>query len=167
MVEASRFSSAFTFQYSQRPGTPAATMDEQLPKAVVQERYERLTALQDRIAKEENAKQLGRTVEVMVTEHAGRKAETTHRLSGRSQDQRLVHFSVPEGAETPRPGDLVTLPITEVAAFHLVSDPTASSTSCAVHGQGMPGTARRPTAAVCRPPGAAASQDGPTWGCRP
>ncbi|MFR0636868.1 tRNA (N6-isopentenyl adenosine(37)-C2)-methylthiotransferase MiaB [Arthrobacter sp. LS16] len=125
VVEASRFSSAFTFQYSQRPGTPAATMDEQLPKAVVQERYERLTALQDRIAKEENAKQLGRTVEVMVTEHAGRKAETTHRLSGRSQDQRLVHFSVPEGAQTPRPGDLVTLPITEVAAFHLVSDPTA------------------------------------------
>ncbi|MDR4533349.1 tRNA (N6-isopentenyl adenosine(37)-C2)-methylthiotransferase MiaB [Glutamicibacter sp. PS] len=123
VVEASRFSSAFTFQYSQRPGTPAATMDDQLPKAVVQERYERLTALQDRIAKEENAKQVGRTVEVMVTEQAGRKAEETHRLSGRAQDQRLVHFSVPEGAEVPRPGDLVTVPITEAAAFHLISDP--------------------------------------------
>ncbi|MCZ4148238.1 tRNA (N6-isopentenyl adenosine(37)-C2)-methylthiotransferase MiaB, partial [Escherichia coli] len=97
VVEASRFSSAFTFQYSKRPGTPAADLDEQLPKAVVQERYERLTALQDRISKEENAKQLGRTVEVMATEQSGRKAEETHRLSGRSQDQRLVHFSVPEG----------------------------------------------------------------------
>ncbi|MFJ2619130.1 tRNA (N6-isopentenyl adenosine(37)-C2)-methylthiotransferase MiaB [Glutamicibacter sp. NPDC087344] len=125
VVEASRFSSAYTFQYSVRAGTPAATMEDQLPKAVVQERYERLTALQDRIAKEENAKQLGRTVEVLVTENAGRKAEQTHRLSGRSQDQRLVHFTVPEGEQTPRPGDLVTLPITEVAAFHLVSDPTA------------------------------------------
>lgn len=124
VVEASRFSSAYTFQYSKRPGTPAATMDNQLPKEVVQERYERLTALQDRIAKEENAKQLGRTVEVMVTEQSGRKAAQTHRLAGRSQDQRLVHFSVPEGAQTPRPGDLVTLPITEVAAFHLVSDPS-------------------------------------------
>ncbi|MCW4465342.1 tRNA (N6-isopentenyl adenosine(37)-C2)-methylthiotransferase MiaB [Glutamicibacter sp. MNS18] len=125
VVEVSRFSSAYTFQYSKRPGTPAATMENQLPKAVVQERYERLTALQDRIAKEENAKQLGRTVEVMVTEQSGRKAEETHRLAGRARDQRLVHFSVPEGAETPRPGDLVTLPITEVAAFHLVSDPSA------------------------------------------
>ncbi len=100
MVEASRFSSAFTFQYSPRPGTPAATMEEQLPKAVVQERFERLTALQDRIAKEENAKQLGRTVEVLVTEQSGRKSEETHRLAGRSQDQRLVHFSVPEGAQS-------------------------------------------------------------------
>ena len=124
VVEASRFATAFTFQYSKRPGTPAAELPDQLPKEVVQERFERLTALQDRIAKEENAKQLGRTVEVLVTEQSGRKAEETHRLSGRSRDQRLVHFSVPEGGETPRPGDLVTVPITQAAAFHLVSDPT-------------------------------------------
>jgi len=129
VVEASRFSSAFTFQYSKRPGTPATELEEQLPKAVVQERYERLTQLQDRIAKEENAKQLGRTVEVMVTEQSGRKSAETHRLTGRAQDQRLVHFSVPDGAETPRPGDLATLPITEVAAFHLISDPSASQYS--------------------------------------
>src|SRR5688500_17706316 len=45
VVRQARFSSAFTFQYSKRPGTPAATMDEQLPKRVVQERYERLIAL--------------------------------------------------------------------------------------------------------------------------
>ena len=63
----SRFATAFTFQYSKRPGTPAADLPDQLPKAVVQERFERLTALQDRIAAEENAKQVGRTVEVMVT----------------------------------------------------------------------------------------------------
>ncbi len=42
VVRQARFASAFTFQYSQRPGTPAATLPEQLPKAVVQERYERL-----------------------------------------------------------------------------------------------------------------------------
>ncbi|RAX49031.1 tRNA (N6-isopentenyl adenosine(37)-C2)-methylthiotransferase MiaB [Arthrobacter sp. AQ5-05] len=123
VVEASRFASAFTFQYSKRPGTPAAELPDQLPKAVVQERFERLTALQDRICAEENAKQVGRTVEVLVTEHAGRKSTETHRLSGRSTDQRLVHFSVPAGGETPRPGDLVTVPVTGSAAFHLVSDP--------------------------------------------
>jgi tRNA-2-methylthio-N6-dimethylallyladenosine synthase len=127
VVEKSRFATAFTFQYSKRPGTPAADLPDQLPKAVVQERFERLTALQDRIAAEENARQLGRRVEVMVTAQSGRKAEETHRLSGRSQDQRLVHFSVPEGADVPRPGDLVTVTITEAAAFHLVADPISAA----------------------------------------
>ncbi|UWX79784.1 tRNA (N6-isopentenyl adenosine(37)-C2)-methylthiotransferase MiaB [Arthrobacter jinronghuae] len=123
VVEQSRFANAFTFQYSKRPGTPAAELADQLPKAVVQERYERLTALQDRIAAEENAKQVGTTVEVMVTAASGRKSGETGRLSGRSRDQRLVHFSVPDGAPVPRPGDLVTVPVTAAAAFHLISDP--------------------------------------------
>ena len=129
VVEQARFSSAFTFQYSIRPGTPAATMENQVPKEVVQERYERLIALQDRIAGEENRKQLGKTVELMVVAEAGRKAEQTHRLSGRGPDQRLVHFSVPEGCEVPRPGDMVTVPITEAGSFHLISDPTAEQYS--------------------------------------
>ncbi|GAA1121505.1 tRNA (N6-isopentenyl adenosine(37)-C2)-methylthiotransferase MiaB [Arthrobacter flavus] len=124
VVEKSRFATAFTFQYSKRPGTPAADLPHQIPKAVVQERFERLTALQDRIAAEENALQLGRTVELMVTAQQGRKASETHRLSGRARDQRLVHFSVPDGVEPPRPGDLVTVTVTEAAAFHLVADPT-------------------------------------------
>ncbi|MDK1277529.1 MULTISPECIES: tRNA (N6-isopentenyl adenosine(37)-C2)-methylthiotransferase MiaB [unclassified Arthrobacter] len=123
VVEQSRFANAFTFQYSKRPGTPAAELADQLPKAVVQERYERLTALQDRIAAEENAKQIGTTVEVMVTAASGRKSGETGRLSGRARDQRLVHFSVPDGAPVPRPGDLVTVPVTAAAAFHLISDP--------------------------------------------
>jgi tRNA-2-methylthio-N6-dimethylallyladenosine synthase len=125
VVEQSRFATAFTFQYSKRPGTPAAELPDQLPKAVVQERYERLTALQDRISGEENAAQVGRRVEVMVTAQQGRKAHETHRLSGRARDQRLVHFSVPEGADSPRPGDLVTVTITAAAPFHLIADPSA------------------------------------------
>ena len=50
VVEKARFASAFTFQYSPRPGTPAAALPDQLPKAVVQERYERLVALQEEIS---------------------------------------------------------------------------------------------------------------------
>ncbi|HET8795981.1 MAG TPA: tRNA (N6-isopentenyl adenosine(37)-C2)-methylthiotransferase MiaB [Arthrobacter sp.] len=129
VVEASRFSSAFTFQYSKRPGTPAAEMEHQLPKAVVQERYERLTDLQDRISAEENRKQIGNQVEVMVTASQGRKAAETHRLSGRAKDQRLVHFSVPDGGRKPRPGDLVTVTITEAAPFHLIADPASADSS--------------------------------------
>ncbi len=77
VVEKARFTSAFTFQYSKRPGTPAADMDGQLPKAVVQERYERLIALQERITLEENRKLVGTEVELLVAAGEGRKnAET-------------------------------------------------------------------------------------------
>jgi tRNA-2-methylthio-N6-dimethylallyladenosine synthase len=95
VVEEARFSSAFMFQYSPRPGTPAATMDGQLPKEVVQERFDRLLALQERISGEESRAQIGRTLEVLVSEGAGRKDGATHRLSGRARDNRLVHFALP------------------------------------------------------------------------
>jgi tRNA-2-methylthio-N6-dimethylallyladenosine synthase len=125
VVEASRFSSAFTFQYSIRPGTPAATMEDQIPKEVVQERFERLTALQDRLAHEENRKLVGRTVEILVAEGEGGRDGRTGRLSGRARDHRLVHFSLPEGLADParpRPGDLVTATVTQAAPFYLIAD---------------------------------------------
>ncbi|WP_193104219.1 tRNA (N6-isopentenyl adenosine(37)-C2)-methylthiotransferase MiaB [Brachybacterium sp. FME24] len=125
VVEASRFASAFTFQYSIRPGTPAATMGDQIPKEVVQERYERLTALQDRITYEENQKLEGSTVEVLVAEGEGERAAETHRISGRARDHRLVHVSLPADlpkASRPRPGDLVTARVTRAAPFYLIAD---------------------------------------------
>ncbi len=122
VVEAARFATAFTFQYSIRPGTPAATMDEQVPKEVVQERYERLIALQERISWEENLQLVGRSVEVLVSTGDGKKDAETHRLSGRAEDSRLVHFEVPAGSEVPRPGDVVSVAITQAAPFHLLAD---------------------------------------------
>jgi tRNA-2-methylthio-N6-dimethylallyladenosine synthase len=122
VVRASRFASAFTFQYSIRAGTPAATMPDQLPKAVVQERYERLLAAQEEISWAENRTLEGRDVEVLVATGEGRKDTETHRLSGRARDNRLVHFAVPDGAERPRPGDLVTVGVTYGAPHHLVAD---------------------------------------------
>lgn len=122
VVAAARFATAFTFQYSIREGTPAATMADQVPKAVVQERYERLVALQDQIAWEENEKLVGTTVEVLVTAAEGRKHSETNRLSGRAQDSRLVHFDVPTGSPVPRPGDIVTVTISQAAPFHLLAD---------------------------------------------
>ncbi|WP_153143651.1 tRNA (N6-isopentenyl adenosine(37)-C2)-methylthiotransferase MiaB [Nesterenkonia halophila] len=124
VVEASRFSSAFTFQYSPRPGTPAAEMEDQVPKDVVQRRFDRLIALQNRITAEENAAQIGTVHELLVTAHSGTKGAETGRLTGRAPDHRLVHFSVPDGAAEPRPGDFVTVPITDAGSHHLLSDPT-------------------------------------------
>lgn len=43
-------------------------------------------------------------------------------MSGRARDNRLVHFAVPDGAERPRPGDLVTVGVTYGAPHHLVAD---------------------------------------------
>ncbi|MGX1585418.1 tRNA (N6-isopentenyl adenosine(37)-C2)-methylthiotransferase MiaB [Microbacterium sp. NPDC055502] len=122
VVEQARFSGAFTFQYSIREGTPAATMADQVPKAVVQARYDRLIALQERISLEENQKQVGREIEVLVSTGEGKKDAETHRLTGRGEDNRLVHFEVPPGSELPRPGDVVTVTVTHAAPFHLLAD---------------------------------------------
>lgn len=119
-VREARFTNAFTFQYSKRPGTPAAEMDGQVPKAVVQERYDRLIALQEEISWEENKKQVGRRLEILVAEGEGKKDDRTARLSGRAPDNRLVHFTRP--SEPVRPGDMVTVEITYAAPHHLLAE---------------------------------------------
>lgn len=125
VVEQARFASAFTFQYSIREGTPAATMADQVPKDVVQARFERLTALQERISLEENQKQIGRELDVLVSTGEGKKDAATHRLTGRAEDNRLVHFEVPEGSAVPRPGDVVSVVVTNAAPFYLLADGAA------------------------------------------
>ncbi|MDU2059179.1 MAG: tRNA (N6-isopentenyl adenosine(37)-C2)-methylthiotransferase MiaB, partial [Dermabacter sp.] len=112
IVEQSRFSAAYTFQYSIRPNTPAGVMTDQVPKEVVQERYERLVALVDDMSWQENQAQQGRTVEVMFAEGEGRKDNQTHRMTGRSRDNRLVHVGLEPHDEVPRPGDLAHVVIT-------------------------------------------------------
>ena len=135
VVAESRFSSAFTFQYSIRPGTPAATMEGQVPKAVVQERFDRLIALQEELSWEGNRAQEGRTVEVLVAPGEGRKDAETLRMSGRARDNRLVHFALPDGlpeADRPRPGDAVEVEVTYGAPHHLVAD-SARTTGVFAH----------------------------------
>ena len=121
VVEAARFTSAFTFQYSPRPGTPAYEL-EPLPKDVVQERFERLLALQERITLEDSQALVGRAVELLVLDGAGRKDAGSDRMSGREVGNRLVHFTVPTGGPVPRPGDMVTVDVTHGAPHHLIAD---------------------------------------------
>ena len=123
VVEASRFAAAFTFQYSIRAGTPAATMPDQIPKVVVQERYERLVAAVEHHAWQENLQQVGREVEVMFADGEGRKDGVTARMSGRARDNRLVHVRVPDAPELrPRPGDIGQAVVTYAAPHHLTAD---------------------------------------------
>ncbi|EPD30590.1 MiaB/RimO family radical SAM methylthiotransferase [Gleimia europaea ACS-120-V-Col10b] len=125
VVENSRFSSAFTFLYSPRPGTPAADMEDQVPHDVMQDRYERLVALQERITTEDSKKFEGREVEVLIAEDGGRKDEARNRVSGRARDNRLVHLALPDGVQYGRelrPGDMVRAAVTHAAPHHLVAD---------------------------------------------
>ncbi|MDQ3165984.1 MAG: radical SAM protein, partial [Actinomycetota bacterium] len=144
VVRRARFAGAYTFQYSKRPGTPAAELPDQLPKHVVQERYERLVELVDEIAWAENRALVGSRVELLVAAGEGRKDAATHRMSGRGPDNRLVHFVPP--ADTPvRPGDMVEVEVTYAAPHHLVSDAPVF----AVH-RTRAGDASQPRAAIPR-----------------
>ncbi len=123
VVEKARFTSAFTFQYSPRPGTPAAEYEQQVPKEVVQERYERLIALQERVCLEENRKLVNTEVELLVQADGGKKNAKTHRMTGRARDGRLVHFH-PVGSidQSIRPGDIITTTVTEAKPHFLIAD---------------------------------------------
>ena len=96
-----------------------------MPRDVVQDRYERLVALVNDIAWDENKRLVGSTLELLVAEGEGRKDAATHRLSGRARDNRLVHFTAVDEAGRPvdvRPGDMVGVEVTYAAPHHLVSD---------------------------------------------
>jgi tRNA-2-methylthio-N6-dimethylallyladenosine synthase len=95
VVERARFDQAYTFQYSPRPGTRAATMDGAVPKEVVQERFDRLVALQERSSLERMQEQVGTVAEVLV-EGVGRKGGT----QGRTRTNRVVHLDADLAAGT-------------------------------------------------------------------
>ena len=120
VVRRARFSGAYTFQYSPRPGTPAGVREDQVPADVVAERYQRLVALQNDIAWQENKRLIGEKVEVIVADHEGKKDAHNDRLTGRSRDNRLVHLARP--TEAVRPGDIVTARVTYAAPYHLIAD---------------------------------------------
>jgi tRNA-2-methylthio-N6-dimethylallyladenosine synthase len=122
VIRESRFAITYTFQYSKRPGTPAADLPGQVSKEVVQERYERLLEVVNDIAWQENKLQIGKRVEVLVGNNEGRKDDRTHRLTGRARDSRLVHIDWPVDIDTPRPGDLVWATVVDAKPYFLIAD---------------------------------------------
>ena len=122
VVREARFAGAYTFLYSQRPGTPAASMPGQIPHEVMQDRYLRLVEVANDMAWAENKKLVGKTVAVLVANGEGRKDEATERVSGRAPDNRLVHVALDSEVGVPRPGDVITAEITHAAPHHLVAD---------------------------------------------
>ncbi len=110
VVKKARFASAYTFQYSKRTGTPAASFPDQVPEEIVSKRFERLLSVihetSDELAKEAT----GSTVCVLVEEI--NKAKGT--LTGRMNNNMLVHF---EGDEELL-GKLVNVKLEECKGFY-------------------------------------------------
>jgi tRNA-2-methylthio-N6-dimethylallyladenosine synthase len=117
VVSQSRFAAAYTYKYSIRPGTPAGEMSNQVAEAVVGERYTRLHEHQQKISRSVNQEAIGTRHQIMVTEVEGRRDAAQSRLTGRSQDFRLVHF---DDTSLARPGDFVDVEITDASAHYLI-----------------------------------------------
>jgi tRNA-2-methylthio-N6-dimethylallyladenosine synthase len=112
-VERARFDSAFTFQYSVRPGTDAASMDGEVDPAIVGERFRRLVDVQERIALERNHEMLGARVEVLVERSASKK--NASRATARTRTNKLVHVEAPGCV----PGDFLDVVVTGAHPHHL------------------------------------------------
>lgn len=146
VVEQADFAGAFTFKYSPRPGTEAAVMPHQIPDQVVADRYEQLVGLVDGMAWRQGRQFVGEAVELLVSDSRGRKDEQTNRMSGRSADNRLVHFR--PGDCVVRPGDLVTTSITTAAPHHLIADDAPLGVEQTRGGDAWAATCRASSSAV-------------------
>ena len=112
-----RFAAAYTYKYSIRPGTPAGEMTNQISEEVVGERYTRLHEHQQKISLSVNQEAIGSHHRIMVTEVEGRRDAVQSRLTGRSEDFRLVHF---DNTSQARPGDFVDIEISDASAHYLI-----------------------------------------------
>jgi tRNA-2-methylthio-N6-dimethylallyladenosine synthase len=113
VVAAARFDSAFMFQYSPRPGTPAADMPDQVDRGVIQERFDRLVALQNEITFASNRAMVGYEYEVLVE---GPSKRDPGIITARTRGAKPVH--VPGSWE---PGTVLTARVTRAAPHHLVA----------------------------------------------
>jgi len=111
------FASAYTFIYSKRPGTPAARIVDDTPHEVIQERFERLAALVAQLSHDDNQKDLGKLVEVLVE---GCSKRDTHVMVGHSAKNQTVHFELPDGWDYEDTiGKLVDVRVDEARTWYL------------------------------------------------
>jgi tRNA-2-methylthio-N6-dimethylallyladenosine synthase len=111
VAEAVRFDGGFTFIYSKREGTPAATMEQVDPEEAKQN-FDELLEVMNRIGYENNQKWVGRTVKVLAEEVS---KNNPRMLTGRTEHNILVHFE----ADQKLLGEIVTVTITQATAFYM------------------------------------------------
>ena len=115
VIRQSRYSTAFTFIYSKRTGTPAATMENQVPEDVIKDRFDRMLNMLNPIVHEVHEEQLGKVMTVFA-EEASKQDKTV--LTGRADNNMLVHFKGTEDLI----GQMVPVKITENKTFYLIGE---------------------------------------------
>ncbi len=106
-----RFDSAYMFQFSPRPGTPAAEMGDAVPADAIQERFDRLVTLQNAITHERNRERVGRIETVLVEGPSKRNPLVA---TTRTEGNRIVHV---DGVFEP--GRFFDVRITQAAPHYL------------------------------------------------
>ena len=117
VMRAGRFDQAFTFIYSPREGTPAASMAKRVPREVAQERFDRLVEIVQSSALENSTSYVGTTQPVLFE---GVSKRDDAMLSGRAPSNRMVHVRVPEGHHfTEYTGRILDVEIEEAQTWFL------------------------------------------------
>ncbi|MEX0657788.1 MAG: MiaB/RimO family radical SAM methylthiotransferase, partial [Egibacteraceae bacterium] len=137
VVGQAAFDSAYTFEYSTRPGTAAVELNGHVDPAEVGRRYRRLAAATRELSAAGNARQLGTVQELLIE---GPSKTDPQRMSGRTRTNRLVH--VPRVAAA-QPGALVAARLTQAASYYLLGEVVAAvAPAPAARGGGRGGGAR-------------------------
>jgi tRNA-2-methylthio-N6-dimethylallyladenosine synthase len=119
VVDEAGYDAAYTFVFSPRPGTPAAeTTDARVPPDVAQDRMQRLVEVVERHALRRHEARVGAVEEVLVD---GPSKKDTSVVSGRTRQNKLVHFAATDAAA--RPGAVVDVRITHAAPHWLRGEP--------------------------------------------
>lgn len=116
VVEKVGYDSAFTFIYSKRTGTPAASMEDQVPEDVVKDRFDRLLALVQQKARERSARFEGQIKEVLVE---GINEQDAALVTGRMDNNILVHFP----GDASMIGKLVNVKLDSCKGFYYIGSP--------------------------------------------
>lgn len=115
IVRKVRYDSAFTFIYSKRTGTPAATMEDQVPEDVVKDRFDRLLKEVQTIAAEVCAVHEGTIQEVLVESVSD---HDDHMVTGRLSNNILVHFQ----GDASMIGDYVNVKLDQCKGFYYIGE---------------------------------------------
>lgn len=117
LVKEVGYGQVFTFIYSKREGTPAAAMEDETPREVIQERFDRLVELVQASAYEQNQKELGAVVPVLVE---GPSKRDPGMLSGKSPKNQTVHAPLPQGVSLEQlVGGFVDVRVEEAKTWYL------------------------------------------------
>ncbi len=113
MVRKCQFDAAYTFIYSPRKGTPAASMDNQIEEKIKKQRLQRLMELQNQISLKLNQQMIGKIYPIL---YEGPSKNNPNVAQGRSDGNKIVIFQM---VNDLKPGDIIDVKITEAKTWNL------------------------------------------------